>query len=452
MNINTIKRKLFMDKHHRMEHFGMMFIIFLIIIAMFIAVSAKVKIANSKYQMTSASIVGSNSTFWSKTGSNMSIEGTYSNADNTKFMIWLKMDDMSKSSTDPNEYSIYVSPYKDMSIKHPLTGSLYMFGDTGNMALMLYDNMGFENVVMEITMRGTAIVEDPDFESPYTDPSYETYNQSCFYVNPSGTDAEVVDFLDEDIVDTREMYYTGALFAELSEAKATLDESMTSLKEDMAVYSQCIRVLDDADFVTPTVPAAIVSDFISTNPVDAAKSPVTFDANMLDLDDAVINSEHGYMSRTNGSNDPTGNDTANNDVYYYVSDFVYPGGLNVSVNDIDSIEEIYNSLKPAGSTFYEWKSDQDSIAKKYDSAVGNYTPVTTSWQQDSKIYQYGTVERYDKAIDNYNTAVSNLLKDKETYQTEDIYKIFECVSQLDTVADKVTINSNNDFLTKWQHY
>lgn len=456
MNINAIKSKLHMDHHHRMEQFGVIFVIFVVVLSLIMAQAIRINVKNSKYQITSASIVGSTSIPWSKTGDNMVINGVYSNADNTKVMIWLKVDGMSHLSTDPGEYKLFISPYQGMEIKHPLSGSLYMFGDTGNIAIVLYDSMKFENVVMEITMRGTAIVEDPDFENPYSDPSFSTNNQCCFNINPAGTDATVVDFLDEDILNARDMYFAGSLSAELESVKEGLYDSLDELKDDLAVYNQCARVLEDSQFVIPTAPAAIISDFISVNPVDAAGSPVVFSDNMLDLDDAIIKSSHDTVATSSNTNTDISNSTTNNtetsDAYYYVSDFVYPGGLNVAINDVQSIEEMYNSLKPAGSTFYEWKAAQKEIADKYADSIKSPDVDDDSWQQDSKIYSFGTVPKYDEAINNYNDAVVKLMDDKKEYQTSKIYDIFECVSQLDSIADRVTINSDSGFITKWKHY
>lgn len=458
MTIKSLKRKLHMDGHHRIEFFGVAFAAFCVVIIAFFCVAMKQRIDATKYKMTGRTIL-SQGLPWSQTGTTCNVTGLYRNAAGTKAMIWIKMSDMKMLSTDPNTYSIYINAFKDQSLTHPMTGSLYLFGDTGNMALILNDNMGFENTCIDVVLRSAPVYKNTEFQNPYSDPSFVNNNQVQFSVNCGGSDATIVDFLDKSTIEPRDMYYAGVLDYAITSAQLKLNGftnvenktnsvTLAKLRDDAAMVEDYRNRLIDYGFVIPALPAQIVSDYVSSSPISIVDKPMQFDESMLNIDSAIISTQYGTAEGDNRS--MTDSEGIR---YYYASDFVYPGGINVNINDAEQLQDILDTLKPAELTYLEWRSVKEAEAKKYASTIKDtYNVKSDSWQINSRVYERGTNEMYDKAIEQYTSAVSKLMADKKKYETKDIYEVFDYVSELETVADNVRMNGSQDLITVWNKY
>lgn len=213
----SLGAKLKLDSHHAIERFGVLFgaiaVSFLMIFA-----GTGVSAYNNNQTALSSTALYTPTFLTSKTQLSGNVPGIFVNEDRTRAMVLMQFDDTASVSANAEDYRGFLTgstkSLNQQDIKTNVTGSVYVFGSTGYMGVMLDSDQPFTPQIMDLTMRSnTELTYNQESATTKTDlpadGSFQKYDQWRVFFNPGGSEAIVSSALGGDKIDV------GAIFDEI---------------------------------------------------------------------------------------------------------------------------------------------------------------------------------------------------------------------------------------------
>lgn len=274
--MGNIRKKLFLDKHYKMERFSLMFLvlIFLLVISMSIGFYQNTVKNN---HLISEKALYNTQVKTSKTGVNGAVTGVYSNENHTKALVMLRFSDINTISTDAKNYNMFITS-ADVSrnqrrFTSTPTGGVYVFGDTGYIGLYLVNNAGFDKQILQITVRANLELVDSGDSNPKEredgDKSFEKFDQFVVYCNPGAKEATNISALE-----TEGMPEASLLYRDIVSYNETLHTKEINLKQLAKIETALNRIKEHESRVIshgvdiPELPDVLAGDSITSEKED----------------------------------------------------------------------------------------------------------------------------------------------------------------------------------------
>lgn len=229
----------------------------------------------------------------SRTAQKGQVTGLYTNPDRTRAMVVMKFSNPDQMSSNAADYYVYGSGMSDGPnskagpMAQPTTGSVYSFGSTGFLAVVLEAPRGFSKQVVNLTVRARKELAESKSEnnagasadksktSGDATSTFEKFDQWRVVINPGAEGVTTTDALDgsgTEGVDVRRMYthtinidaereLRGELNDKLSDMKSQLDR-IASVEDAMATTPVNIGGDRNVHMVPPTLPDTMRGDRI----------------------------------------------------------------------------------------------------------------------------------------------------------------------------------------------
>ena len=448
---NSLLGKLKLDKHHRMEQFGIIFCAFMLAFAFIFGTAVKTHLSNKKLNLTAQAKYTETAQF-SLSQEKVNVVEVYRNNDCTKAFVLLEIADhnMANISTSANDYQILMTGYKQSKLTGGTPqGAIYMFGSDGYIGLYFSNPTGFDSQIYDIVLRNTKMMIAKPEANPddFDDSSYAYHNQLHLYANFAGTDAPVAEFLNQEDFTLSEMYASVMSSRNQSAIKETLGTKLMDMNMDMLEIERRAEQLEQAGLIVPALPVCIAGDTISTDATVSASNPMYYDANM----DSIAVSSSSQLTFI-PEKDITSNEIDGSQLYFS-TDYVFKGGIQYDfqpvgvydpVNDIISgkpgIDSVFN-LK-SGAVYSEWKNFMAVQLAQRPNVIGTFSYYT----QDGHLLTESELSAYSSYIPFFESAVQNYIADKYAYQTNLLVQLIDEKQSTENVTQRFTIRSDENTL------
>ena len=456
----SIRSKLKLDKHHKIEQFGIGFCAFALAFAFIFGHSFKVHIDNKNITLTSQAKYTQEGQF-SLSGDTMNVVEVYRNNDYTKAFVLLEVanHDMSHLSTQATDYQMLMTGYNGELTGGTPTGTIYMFGSEGYIGLYLANPTGFDSQLYDVVLRNinspwlASSKPDPDTlnADDYPGVSYMYNNQFHFYANFAGTDGVVADFLNEDSFTLDEMYACVMSNADQSAIRDQLGQSLANLNQDMIAINAWAVELQNAGISVPALPACIAGDSMTTDATQA-NNPMYYTSAM----DAPVTSyaELGSVTLTE--------EQTNSDLYL-VTDYVFKGGVQFNYQSVglyDSVSSIISGIpgQPTefdlSGSYDDWETYRQIATTSMPSVEGMFTYYANGHvlteadaYANADDVEHGAARTpYQNAIAGFEAAVAQYIADKYDYQVNVLPSYIAEKQSTENRTQGFTIRSGEDTL------
>lgn len=418
-----------LDAHHKIERFGVLFITLVVCLSL-VTVSIMVKAHNDSRQQLTAQAVYTTEFTMSRTGSKGSVIDIYSDDAHTKTFILLKFDDISKISTNAENYQMFLTgsslSMKPSHLNINPSGSIYMFGSTGYMGIYLAEAGGFKSQILDLVVRSNKEITSADEKNVNAnDGTFAKYDQFRVYFNAGGANTSKADFLNSG-----EIFTVGDIYEELitRPQEMVLRDSMTAeirtMKSDMDLISEYTRRVQDDGIVLNSPPEAILGDVIT------------------DKDGNIVASMNPADQLTKISDDT---------VLYLNTDYTAVRGVNFTWQD-SFIRDGYLPGMMGDKTPTQYLSD---VVNNEESKSDVFETGKLVWYRTSgAVFTPDNLSQTDIST---NTDISNLMsawstywEHKKSYQTGTLINLLKLEAEALSADANFTINNNEGVLSNWQ--
>ena len=412
-----------MNKHKKIERFMFSFFSILIPLILMSFVSIYNKFGVDKNTLSSRAVYTTEAVF-SRTNQTGKVVGVYTNEEKTRGMVLIKFDNGVNISSSASDYKVFTTASNLKQGKENLSskpeGSVYVFGTSGYIGLYFVNNAGFESQIFKSTIRMEKEFKTVDEKvvkgKEVSGESYSKYDQADFYYNLGASQATKLTTLENADFSVQD-FYVEALGTKVNNDKiAQINERLNRMSKLMLQIREMKSRLestsvDNTKLVVPDIPNEIKSD----------------------------------------------NFSGSGDSILYTTDYVYPGGLNFNVKDIDLktgyFKSINNSkLNPDNlsvSRFLAKLKNEQSNA----TYLSKYEPKWTM-SDGSKLEDFvknigvdnAAVSSMNDNIQTYVNLVNAYLTDKIGYQTGDLRDLLSLDISLENATTNVDSASNDRFL------
>ena len=412
-----------MNKHKKIERFMFSFFSILIPLILMSFVSIYNKFGVDKNTLSSRAVYTTEAVF-SRTNQTGKVVGVYTNEEKTRGMVLIKFDNGVNISSSASDYKVFTTASNLKQGKENLSskpeGSVYVFGTSGYIGLYFVNNAGFESQIFKSTIRMEKEFKTVDEKvvkgKEVSGESYSKYDQADFYYNLGASQATKLTTLENADFSVQD-FYVEALGTKVNNDKiAQINERLNRMSKLMLQIREMKSRLestsvDNTKLVVPDIPNEIKSD----------------------------------------------NFSGSGDNILYTTDYVYPGGLNFNVKDVDLktgyFKSINNSkLNPDNlsvSRFLVKLKNEQSNA----TYLSKYEPKWTM-SDGSKLEDFvknigvdnAAVSSMNDNIQTYVNLVNAYLTDKIAYQTGDLRDLLSLDISLENATTNVDSASNDRFL------
>lgn len=412
-----------MNKHKKIERFMFSFFSILIPLILMSFVSIYNKFGVDKNTLSSRAVYTTEAVF-SRTNQTGKVVGVYTNEEKTRGMVLIKFDNGVNISSNASDYKVFTTASNLKKGKENLSskpeGSVYVFGTSGYIGLYFVNNAGFESQIFKSTIRMEKEFKTVDEKvvkgKEVSGESYSKYDQADFYYNLGASQATKLTTLENADFSVQD-FYVEALGTKVNNDKVSqINERLNRMSKLMLQIREMKSRLestsvDNTKLVVPDIPNEIKSD----------------------------------------------NFSGSGDSILYTTDYVYPGGLNFNVKDVDLktgyFKSINNSkLNPDNlsvSRFLAKLKNEQSNA----TYLSKYEPKWTM-SDGSKLEDFvknigvdnAAVSSMNDNIQTYVNLVNAYLTDKIGYQTGDLRDLLSLDISLENATTNVDSASNDRFL------
>ena len=282
-----------LDSHHAIERFAVIFGVTALTGVALFGASGVSAFSNNQATLSSTALYTPTFTT-SRTDINGNVPGVFVNEDRTRTMVLMKFDDTSEVSANAEDYQGFLTgsttSLNQQSLKNAVDGSVYVFGSTGYMGVMLDSNEPFTPQIMNLTMRANAelVYQEDDGstnaeEAATTDGSFQEFDQWRVFFNPGGSEAVVSEALGGDTIDVGAIYDEIVISEEEEEIRASLDSQLAAMQTDLNRINDATAELERTSvdsgtlrLETPEVPVQIAGDVVDGSP-RVGENPSTLD-------------------------------------------------------------------------------------------------------------------------------------------------------------------------------
>jgi hypothetical protein len=414
-----------LDSHHAIERFGVLFGAVVVSFVLIFGGAGVSAFANNQSALNSKALY--TPTFiTSKTDISGDVPGIFVNADRTRAMVLMQFTDTSKVSVNASDYQGFLTgstrELNKQGLKTTVTGSVYMFGSTGYMGVMLNSDKPFTPQIMDLTMRANSELVYKEEggqvdDDVATDSSFKKYDQWRVFFNPGGSEATVSSALGGDTVDVGAIFNEIVVSTEEKKIRNSMDAQLALMQTDLNRINDATAELErtTADsgtlhLVAPKVPKQIAGDVVE------GKAKVGETPSTLDLKTQYV-MPLGYDFDWRSGSVMDG----------YLKDLVPPGSNYVSYlggRAKEKPEEFrVNDL--------QWRlNDGTDLKRDYDSGNATVKPLFNIMNKLSQAYQ-------------------DYYKDKKVYQVDLHSKLLDLEVSLRNVESNYTVNNGDKVLRSY---
>lgn len=262
-----ISERLFLDKHHKIERFAVMFFVLaLSLVVVFITTCFSQKDLNETTLLTQAKFTDSFQFSLSETKGN--VVNVFRNEDFTRAFVLMKLSDTRNISQDANDYELFLTGSdlnrgKTVLLSQP-SASFYVFGSTGYMGVYLVNSLGFEPQVCNLVIRSNntiAKIGDGGDLAKY-DASFAEFDQAQIYFNPGGSSAVSVDTLTEGDLSAFAIYDSMIALGSELDLRIEMTELLKEGQASLGRIEEYSRRVAQNGIVVPNAPVPIRDDVI----------------------------------------------------------------------------------------------------------------------------------------------------------------------------------------------
>lgn len=440
------------DKHHKMERFSLMFLAFMISLLSIAGICFKQYKDNQKLVLTEQALYTRESGF-SLSGEGVQIHNVYRNSDFTKAFVLLQVTDVTNLNTNANNYWMYMTSGSGDTINGSPTGAVYVFGNTGYIGLYFANAAGFKSQLYDITLRNTA--KDASSYPGYgivtefmVDPSDANYNQMHFRVNFGGTSAVKAKFLENDTVSIVDAYNETIVADSYASAKETLNMSLLTMNNEISNLNEYSNRLKEYGMKVPALPNQIAGDYVTNDVNKTQDNPFGFNEAMLNSGSNVIVDNYNVVLDIDSEDSLE--ELMMSDTLYYVTDFVYPGGIQFNYQDMSlSDHSLYSII--GDSTYNEFaknkKIELEGNGHKVKFDANEY--YKTWYYNNGTVFNASNVDidiaskSIYEIIQKYQASVTNLMSAKQLYQTTYLMELLKIEASTESVAKVTSLNTGS---------
>lgn len=420
-DFDELKKKLYLDRHHKMERFSIVFLSLCALMIITLAGGFMSYVDNSKVTIADQAIY--NDTFvTSLSAQEGHIVNVYTSKDKTRAFVLLKRENVGSMSTDANDYQVFVTYGSQVGnpqgFRSVPAGAFYMFGSTGYYGVYLVDREGFRKQVLDIIIREDTELTDKQDEaiSDYADDdaSFSQFDQTRIYVNPGATKTQYAKVLDQEgAPSVMDIYSQTVSRAAQAEIEKQLDEDLATMKKTLAQIDEYTRRLEREGVIVPEAPVYVGSDSITEDK------------------DGNLKLETSYTL-------PSGFD------FDWRQGDISTGWLQSLKTAEDTSDEAFFQRKRR-----EGQQAKDEQASQPDQIEWRMTDGTAVKDLDtgSGKDRYSVLQA---AIDDLTSAWSEYLSEKQAYQIDHLGALLELEALQNTVPRTSTINDDAKAFTVYE--
>lgn len=414
-----------LDSHHAIERFGVLFGV-LVVSSVFIFGAAGTSAYSNNQTSLSSTALYTPKFLTSKTNISGDVSGIFVNEDRTRAMVLMNFSDQSKVSVNAADYQGFLTgstmDLNEESLKTTVEGSVYVFGSTGYMGVMLDSDEPFTPQVMDLTMRANAELVynadgTTDEDQAAADGSFQKYDQWRVYFNPGGSEATVSKALGNGPVDVGAIFNEVVVAAEETKIRDSMDSQLALMQTDLArikdAESEMARTTADSgtlSLVPPTVPEVIAGDEVTGSP-RIGDNPST-----LDLE----------------------------------TDYVMPLGYDFDWRGGSVREGYLQDLLPAGSNYVSYlnertKETPDTFrVNELQWLLNDGTDLKSDYTSSTV-----TVKPLFDIMNRLSQAYQDYFNNKKVYQVDQHTKLLDLEVNLRNVESNVTVNDEPDVVLSY---
>lgn len=443
---NTSKVSLF-DGHHKIEQFAVLFLSFVIALVAIAGFAYKKNIDSRKIFLTEQAVYTTNAAF-SLSGSGLVIHDVFRNEDFTKAFILVQVTDITKLNTNAKDYSMFMTNATGDSITGSPTGGVYVFGNTGYFGLYFSNDKGFESQLYDITLRDDSKLDSYTNAGIYVegmiDPSDAHHNQAHIRVNFGGTGGTVAKFLESDTISIVDAYNETVKADDYLAAKEVLSASLVAMNAEITNIHNYEQRLAEYDIRVPNLPVFIAGDYVTNDATRTADNPTDFDVSMLNASDSVI--VDNYNAVIDMESEEEIESIIASDTLYFVTDFVYPGGLQIDYQEMQledhGLRDIIGDMRyDEYVRLKNLEDDANMMSVAFDSSKYYSTWYTTTGAVFTASSDDAS-QSIQSTINGYVASVNNLINLKREYQCVLIYNLLSIEASSESIANVTSVNNN----------
>lgn len=280
-------------KHCAIERFSVIMLVVLIacIALVFWIVSANIK---QSQDMWANQAIYKGSFVSSETQTQGSVVAVNTNEDRSKALILLKMNDMSRLTSNVGNYGVGVTGgYMDNDYVHAIDlnihGGVYMLGNTGYIAILLDSDRPFPEDIYHITLRvgrTSSLLDDYVFDD------------MNIKINLAAQGIRHVQALDSDTLDLGAYLSEAWLNSQDVAARSTLRDDLVEMRECLMLAEEYTDKLAEYDVdVDAMIPAYVRGDVVNVSEDGALSlTTSTFADNNIEIDYVGGNVVQGYFA------------------------------------------------------------------------------------------------------------------------------------------------------------
>lgn len=364
--------------HYGIERFAVLFCVLSLAMAGCIG-SILIKRGNDKKEQLGTQVMYSTEFTMSKSKATGDVVSVNVSNDKTKALVLLKYRDTTKMSTDAADYQMFLTgtnmQQMPTELKCAPDGTIYVFGNSGYVALYLVDSNGFQSQILDLTIRS-----DNDFESGEAladeyDGSFAKYDQAKIFFNPGGSGSTTVACLEDNDMSPYHIYESVLVGNQEKAIKADMEACLKELQQAQAHIDAATKTVVDKGLQVPQAPFEIAGDSVITNengelefmPASYLPGSVQFDWRNGNISDGYVaeamamegyTDERTYFSEKSAAKAGLETTLRTNDILWYAVD-----GSAVQHNSVtmdSSVQEkllndAMDSLINAWQEFYKAK-------------------------------------------------------------------------------------------------
>ena len=476
------RKRLGLGSHYGIERFGVM--VGACVVSGGLILGSTVAYASQSGKQNISSQAQYTDTFvTTKTQNQGVVSGVYRNGDHTRALVLMKLKTPSEMPRDIRDYHVQVSGIEGKNIGgaqtkvHQATvGSLYMFGDTGYIGVLLEAPEGFDNQLMNLTIRtNTQIAKDDPIpveslgELGY-DESFLNVDQWRVIINPAADSAISLAALDEEgEPDLRQMLADTVFIDQEALIRKTANDQLANLRAavvrmsnmEEAMTSTKVSLGSDIGvrLVPPVLPKYIegdvlegrASDEVSTF-LDGSKSATGESMFPPEVDEENPRSRYldfifprEAQERAMLENEEELVQTESASIEYYVPNTLslharntFPGGINMDWRSRTIVDGYISGVVPQGEDPHEY------IHELVETEVAQSTPKDIQWAltNGKMLDDYDSTNQKIQPLlslaANAETAYEDYYKTKLAYQRVTMSQFLGLELDLQTLVESTT--------------
>lgn len=414
-----------LDSHHAIERFGVFFGAIALSFVVIFSATGVSAYANNQEALSSKALY--TPTFkTSKTDISGDVPGIFINVDRTRAMVLMHFKDTTEVSVNAEDYRGFLTGssrgLNQESLQTNVTGSVYVFGSTGYMGVMLDSDEPFKRQIMNLTMRANTELVYKDAESSTdkdlpADGSFQKFDQWRVFFNPAGSEATVSAALSADKVDVGAIFNEVVVAAQEKTIRDTMDGQLALMQTDLNRINDATAELErttaDSGMLrlrAPEVPKQIAGDVVEGK-ARVGETPSTLQLKT----DVVLPKGYGFDWR--GGSVMSG----------YLKDLIPEGSSYVSY--------LAKRGKEAPDEFrineMRWLlNDGSDLKSDYSGSDTTVKPLTDIMNKLSAAYQ-------------------DYYQNKSTYQVEQFTQLLDLEVSLRNVESNYTVNSDKEAMISY---